>query len=99
MEKKNLFDQYYEMSEEAAKAEEKDLVKNKLRRKFEAAYDDAKDKILSLKENQSKMFKDNFKNFDLNSFRQASNTIEAFEDAKKEISDLHKQFFGEDIRN
>ena len=94
----NVFEKYWDMDSEKYSQDQKDLIRNKLRRQFEACYDSAKDEILELQEELKGMLIDNFDGFEINEYRRVTGTIKDYEDAMNEIAELHVKFFGESIR-
>ena len=49
--------------------------------------------------NQKELIKDNFKNFNLNIYRQSEKQIELLEKTMTEIEKLHVKFFAKEIRS
>ena len=97
--KENLFDKFYEMSEDDFAKEAKGSKRNELQRMFEMSYDNAFDEIVSIKKRMRGMTENCFRTFDLNEYRKAKSEIKEYSNAMKEIEELHVEFFGEALRN
>ncbi len=95
-ESKSMFEKLFTMSKEDVKKSKIPLVEKKIKRQLDSAYDDAEGKILEAEEAQEVLLKD-FENFDINAILTAIETINACKAVQKDISDLYKLYFGEEL--
>lgn len=91
-----LFDILYEASDEALKAMKKPLVRRKLKRAIQSAFDDAEGRKIKAEETLSTVRKD-FENYDINRILGAQAEIIKVEKAQKALKDEFREMFDEEL--
>lgn len=94
--KKSVFDTLYDESKESIKALKKPLVKNKVKRAFMSAYDDAESKKVDADVTLQEL-RGQFDNFDVNEILELKLTIEENTRLQVLIADEFKVLFGVEI--
>ena len=93
------FDEFYGKTEEQFSVENKNQKRKELKRQYEASYDKFLDLKLLAEKDLRELTKDNFEGYSLDRHRIKKQEIKDYENAMKELEDLHKEFFnGEEIR-
>lgn len=93
------FDEFYGKTEEQFSVENKNQKRKELKRQYEASYDKFLDLKLLAEKDLRELTKDNFELYSLDKHRIKKQEIKDYENAMKELEDLHKEFFnGEEIR-
>ena len=91
-----LFDTLYEASDEALKAMKKPLVRRKLKRAIQSAFDDAEGRKIKAEETLSTVRKD-FENYDINKILAAQAEIIKVDKAQKALKDEFRAMFDEEL--
>lgn len=94
---KSLFEKLYEAGEATLKAMEKPFVEKKIRRKLEAARDDAEAKKIEAEGKLLSLRKD-FSNYDINKILEQKALITKCTELMVQVSGEHMELFGEEIR-
>lgn len=92
-----LFDKLYAAAKEVFDAAKKPLVKNRIKRKLSAAYDDASNKILEAEASISKTRED-FENYDVNIVLNQKKIISQCESLKELIKNEWKELFATEMK-
>jgi len=92
-----LFDKLYEASDKAIKKMQKPLVKKKIKRAIESAWDDAEDRKLKAEETLTNTRK-SFDNFDVNEILKAKKEIIKCDEAQKELRKEFREMFDEEMK-
>lgn len=93
-----LFDKLYEASDKAIKKMQKPLVKKKIKRAMESAWDDAEDRKIKAEESLVKNRK-NFDNFDVNEILKAKRELTKCNEAQVELKKEYLEMFDEEMKN
>ena len=93
----SLFEKFYAAAEDIKKMAKKPIEERRLKRKFEAAYDDAENqKIDAEKElEESRM---NISDYDINKIVEKARLMEELDAAQELIKKEYKEMFGEDLK-
>jgi hypothetical protein len=94
--KKGLFDTLYAAAAEVWDAAKKPLIKNKIRRKISASYDDAANKILECELKIQNTRKD-FEHYDINVVLAEQQTIDRLKELQARIKAEHLTLFAKEL--
>ena len=92
----NLFDTLYDATDDTLKAMKKPLVRRKLKRAIQSAFDDAEGRKIKAEETLANVRKD-FENYDVNKILYAQAEIVKVNKAQKALKDEFKEMFDEDL--
>ena len=95
--KKGLFEQFYNMTDEAVKKAKGGLLKKRLKRMLESAKDDALNKKLDAEVEYEKLMK-NFDNFDINEILKSKATVISCEETIENVKTVYNDLFLEDMK-
>ena len=95
--KKTMFDTLYEGAEEMLKGLAKPFVKNALRRKFEAAYDQAQIKVDEAHSTLIELRKNNLKDYPLTTVLQQRQVIRDSENLMRDLEAEYADLFGKKL--
>lgn len=94
--KTGLFDQLYAAGKEAFDALKKPMIKNKVKRRLNAAFDDADLKIREAELKINKV-RENFEDYNINEILQQKSVIKQAEDLKAQIKEEYLELFGKEM--
>ncbi len=92
-----LFDKLYEASDEAIKKMKKPLVKKKIKRIIESAWDDAEGRKIRAEERLADNRKD-FEKFDINEILKSKQEIKKCSEVQVQIKLEYKDLFGNEMK-
>ena len=92
----NLFDTLYDATDDVLKAMKKPLVRRKLKRAIQSAFDDAEGKKIKAEESLANTRKD-FENYDVNKILYAQAEIVKVNKAQKALKEEFKEMIDEDL--
>ena len=92
----NLFDTLYEATDDAIKAMKKPLIRRKLKRAIQSAFDDAESRKIKAEETLDTVRKD-FDNYDINRILGAQAEIIKVDKAQQALKDEYKTMFDEEL--
>ena len=92
----NLFDTLYEATDDALKAMKKPLIRRKLKRAIQSAFDDAESRKIKAEETLDTVRKD-FDNYDINRILGAQAEIIKVDKAQQALKDEYKTMFDEEL--
>ena len=93
-----LFDKLYEASDKAIKKMQKPLVRKKIKRAMESAWDDAEDRKIKAEESLANNRK-NFDTFDVNEILKAKKELTKCDEAQTELKKEYREMFDEEMKN
>ena len=92
----NLFDTLYEATDDALKAMKKPLVRRKLKRTIQSAFDNAENDKIAAEESLHKERK-NFETYDINSILAAQAKLIKIDKTQQALREEFKEMFDEDL--